>query len=76
MLPQLTRLSSRLVAQQCRRHLAASAVVGQKAGNLDPIQKLFLDKITEFKQQSQYVFNHFSTGRFSKKILQTKFLIN
>ncbi|XP_064614079.1 ATP synthase-coupling factor 6, mitochondrial-like [Liolophura sinensis] len=51
----VTRLST---ARQCvlhhvRRNIAASAVLTQKAGALDPIQQLFVQKIREYGQKSK-----------------------
>lgn len=49
---------TRLVVRQgtvLQRQFGISAVVANKA--VDPIQKLFLDKLNEYKVKSKYVFS-------------------
>jgi len=48
---RLTPVGS-VVNHQVQRNLAVSAVAAQKAGSLDPIQQLFVDKIREYRTKS------------------------
>ncbi|NXY80931.1 ATP5J factor, partial [Alcedo cyanopectus] len=55
-LHQILRLSAvfrSAVAVQLRRNLGFSAVVFNKTKDLDPVQKLFLDKIREYNTKSK-----------------------
>ncbi|KAF4119158.1 hypothetical protein G5714_001209 [Onychostoma macrolepis] len=55
-LHRLWRLSSLLrsaVSVTLRRNIGLSAVVFNKAKDLDPVQKLFLDKIREYNTKSK-----------------------
>ncbi|KAI2668826.1 ATP synthase-coupling factor mitochondrial [Labeo rohita] len=55
-LHRLFRLSSLLrsaVSVTLRRNIGLSAVVFNKAKDLDPVQKLFLDKIREYNTKSK-----------------------
>ncbi|XP_063161534.1 ATP synthase-coupling factor 6, mitochondrial [Candoia aspera] len=55
-LQQLFRFSSIFhssLSIQLRRNIGFSAIAFNKAKELDPIQKLFLDKIREYKTKSQ-----------------------
>ncbi|XP_026060630.1 ATP synthase-coupling factor 6, mitochondrial-like [Carassius auratus] len=55
-LPGLCRGSSLLVSVvsvSLRRNIGLSAVVFTKATDLDPVQKLFLDKIREYNSKSR-----------------------
>ncbi len=57
-LHRLWRLSSLLrsvVSVSLRRNIGLSAVVFNKAKDLDPVQKLFLDKIREYSTKSKCV---------------------
>uniref|UniRef100_W5MXQ4 ATP synthase-coupling factor 6, mitochondrial n=2 Tax=Lepisosteus oculatus TaxID=7918 RepID=W5MXQ4_LEPOC len=53
---RLFRLSSLLrsaLSQQARRNVGLSAVAMNRAKDLDPVQKLFLDKIREYNTKSK-----------------------
>ncbi|KFP31831.1 hypothetical protein N325_05100 [Colius striatus] len=53
---QILRLSSILrsaISIQLRRNIGFSAVVFNKAKELDPVQKLFVDKIREYTTKSK-----------------------
>ncbi|XP_077050955.1 ATP synthase peripheral stalk subunit F6, mitochondrial [Siphateles boraxobius] len=55
-LHRLFRLSSLLrsaVSVSLRRNIGLSAVLFNKARDLDPVQKLFLDKIREYNSKSK-----------------------
>ncbi|XP_068165679.1 ATP synthase-coupling factor 6, mitochondrial [Antennarius striatus] len=55
-LHRLFQLSSLLRSAVClslRRNIGMSAVLFNRAKELDPIQKLFLDKIRDYKNQSK-----------------------
>lgn len=55
-LQQLFRFSSvfkSAVSVHFRRNIGFSAIVFNKAKELDPVQKLFLDKIREYNTKSQ-----------------------
>ncbi|XP_012712741.2 ATP synthase-coupling factor 6, mitochondrial [Fundulus heteroclitus] len=55
-LPRLSQLTSLLrsaVSLTLRRNIGISAVVFNKAKELDPIQKLFLDKIRDYSGKSK-----------------------
>ncbi|XP_066477753.1 ATP synthase-coupling factor 6, mitochondrial [Tiliqua scincoides] len=55
-LQQLFRISSifqSAVSVHLRRNIGFSAIVFNKAKELDPVQKLFLDKIREYNTKSQ-----------------------
>lgn len=55
-LQQILRLSSLFhsaVATHVRRNIGLSAIVFNKAKELDPVQKLFLDKIREYNTKSK-----------------------
>ncbi|KAM9020118.1 ATP synthase peripheral stalk subunit F6, mitochondrial isoform 1-T5 [Ara ararauna] len=55
-LNQILRLSSifrSAVSTQLRRNIGLSAIVFNKAKELDPVQKLFLDKIREYNTKSK-----------------------
>lgn len=59
----LSRLSSLLrsaVVLTLRRNVGISAVVFNKAKELDPVQKLFLDKIRDYNNKSKLVHQLFS----------------
>ncbi|XP_054480050.1 ATP synthase-coupling factor 6, mitochondrial [Anoplopoma fimbria] len=50
---QLSSLLRSAVSLTLRRNMGLSAVLFNKAKDLDPIQKLFLDKIRDYKTKSQ-----------------------
>ncbi|XP_007565348.1 ATP synthase peripheral stalk subunit F6, mitochondrial [Poecilia latipinna] len=50
---QLSSLLRSAVSLTLRRNIGISAVVFNKAKDLDPIQKLFLDKIRDYSSKSQ-----------------------
>lgn len=55
-LRQILRLSSTFssaVSIHLRRNIGLSAIVFNKAKELDPVQKLFLDKIREYNTKSK-----------------------
>ncbi|XP_060689210.1 ATP synthase-coupling factor 6, mitochondrial [Hemiscyllium ocellatum] len=55
-LQQLFRFSTLLrssLSIELRRHIGFTAVVFNKTKNLDPIQKLFIDKIHEYDSKSK-----------------------
>ncbi|KAM9566503.1 ATP synthase peripheral stalk subunit F6, mitochondrial isoform 1-T4 [Guaruba guarouba] len=55
-LNQILRLSSifrSAVSTQLRRNIGLSAIVFNKAKELDPVQKLFLEKIKEYNTKSK-----------------------
>ncbi|KAG8136593.1 putative ATP synthase-coupling factor 6 mitochondrial protein [Naja naja] len=59
-LQQLFRFSSifrSALSAQLNRNIGFSAIAFNKAKELDPVQKLFLDKIREYKTKSQYEVN-------------------
>ncbi|KAL0204431.1 hypothetical protein M9458_002449, partial [Cirrhinus mrigala] len=68
-LHRLFRLSSLLrsaVSVTLRRNIGLSAVVFNKAKDLDPVQKLFLDKIREYNTKSKCVTDRVRTDRMMK----------
>lgn len=50
---QLSALFRSAVSVTLRRNIGISAVVFNKAKDLDPVQKLFLDKIREYNVKSK-----------------------
>ncbi|XP_051982457.1 ATP synthase-coupling factor 6, mitochondrial-like [Xyrauchen texanus] len=50
---QLSSLIRSVVTVTLRRNIGLSAVVFNKAKDLDPVQKLFLDKIREYNTKSK-----------------------
>lgn len=50
---QLSSLFRSAVSMTLRRNIGISAVVFNKAKDLDPVQKLFLDKIREYNVKSK-----------------------
>lgn len=59
-LHRLFQLSSALrstVSLNLRRNIGLSAVLFNKAKELDPIQKLFLDKIRDYNTKSKSVYD-------------------
>ncbi|NXX86351.1 ATP5J factor, partial [Urocolius indicus] len=62
---QILRLSSILrsaVSIHLRRNIGFSAVVFNKAKELDPVQKLFVDKIREYNTKSKQAGGPVDTG--------------
>lgn len=52
---QLTSVFRSAVSLTLRRNIGLSAVVFNKAKELDPVQKLFLDKIRDYNNKSKSV---------------------
>ncbi|XP_057254687.1 ATP synthase-coupling factor 6, mitochondrial [Pezoporus wallicus] len=71
-LNQILRLSSifrSAVSTHLRRNIGLSAVVFNKAKELDPVQKLFLDKIREYNTKSKQAGGPVDAGpEFQKEI--------
>uniref|UniRef100_A0A9J8A6S2 ATP synthase-coupling factor 6, mitochondrial n=1 Tax=Cyprinus carpio carpio TaxID=630221 RepID=A0A9J8A6S2_CYPCA len=71
-LHRLFHLSSLLrsaVSVTLRRNIGLSAVVFNKARDLDPVQKLFLDKIREYNAKSKTAGGVFEAGPAYQKNL-------
>ena len=54
---QLSSLLRSAVTLTLRRNIGISAVLFSKAKDLDPVQKLFLDKIRDYNSKSKSVNN-------------------
>ncbi|XP_043927298.1 ATP synthase-coupling factor 6, mitochondrial [Protopterus annectens] len=71
MIPQnLLRLSSLFhyaVSVHLRRNIGLTAIVFNKAKELDPIQKLFLDKIREYNTKSKNISGPVDAGQEYQK---------
>ncbi|XP_053792279.1 ATP synthase-coupling factor 6, mitochondrial [Vidua chalybeata] len=64
-LQQILRLSSffhSAVSVHVRRNIGLSAIVFNKTKELDPVQKLFLDKIREYNTKSKQAGGPVDTG--------------
>ncbi|NXN36052.1 ATP5J factor, partial [Rhinoptilus africanus] len=64
-LHQILRLSSifrAAVSVQLRRNIGLSAIVFNKTKELDPVQKLFVDKIREYTTKSKQAGGPVDTG--------------
>lgn len=55
---QLSSLLRSAVGLTLRRNIGMSAVVFNKAKDLDPVQKLFLDKIRDYNSKSKSVVHN------------------
>lgn len=53
---QLSSVLRSTLSLTLRRNIGISAVVFNKAKELDPVQKLFLDKIRDYNSKSKSVF--------------------
>ncbi|KAH0624888.1 hypothetical protein JD844_032771 [Phrynosoma platyrhinos] len=70
-LQQLFRISSifhSAFSVHLRRNIGFSAIVFNKAKELDPVQKLFLDKIREYNTKSQYPLPKKGLGGIYRKL--------
>ncbi|XP_030907245.2 ATP synthase-coupling factor 6, mitochondrial [Melopsittacus undulatus] len=74
-LNQILRLSSifrAAVSSHLRRNIGLSAVVFNKAKELDPVQKLFLDKIREYNTKSKQAGGPVDAGpEFQKEMTES-----
>ncbi|XP_029113672.1 ATP synthase peripheral stalk subunit F6, mitochondrial [Scleropages formosus] len=68
-LPHVTRLLRRSVSPVLRRNVGLSAALLSRAKELDPVQKLFLDKIRDYDSKSKAAGGVVDTGPAYEKNL-------